>query len=331
MKTTSPKNLVIAVDIGGTNYRMALVDGTYNVLKLTRGKTLADNPARSQVSQPQVTLKRMAAEARSAFGTQYKRIKAVGIAFAGPIDSASGIAYLPPNLPTWDGANLRVLSSKLFGVPAYVGNDASLAAVGEHGMGAGIGMADIVFVTVSTGIGGGIISGGTLLLGGAGLAGELGHICIDKDGPECACGSRGCVEAIASGSAVARIAIGRLRAGERSACVKLAGGIDLVRAEHIYKAAASGDRMCKEIVRDAAQALGLAVVSYIHVFNPQAVIIGGGVAIPNWDSMAPYIKRVVKERAMPQFQKTVRILPARLGDLAGIVGAAVVANEQRTS
>ncbi len=325
MKTKVPlKDLVIAIDIGGTNYRMALVDSSSNVLKLTRGKTLADSP--TGVS-PQATLRQMADEAKQTFGAQYKRVKAVGIAFAGPIDPVSGIAYFPPNLSSWDGANLKTLASKSFGVPAYVGNDANLAAVGEHRLGAGKGMTDIVFVTVSTGIGGGIISSNKLLLGGAGLAGELGHICIDSEGPDCACGSRGCVEAIASGSAVARIAIARLLTGKKSAVVKLAGGIDNVKAEHIYKAAASGDQMCKEIVHKAAQALGLAVVSYIHMFNPQGIIIGGGVAIPNWKVMAPSVRRVVKERAMPQFQKTVQILPAKLGDLAGLMGAAIIAHE----
>lgn len=306
---------------------MALIDRAYNVVKLTRGKTLADNPARSDISHPQVTLKRMADEARTSFGIQYSQVRAAGIAFAGPIDPVSGIAYFPPNLRTWDSANVRAMAGKFFGVPAYVGNDANLAALGEQRMGAGVGMTDLVFITVSTGIGGGIISGGKLMLGGAGLAGELGHICIDKDGPECACGSRGCVESIASGSAIARTAVRRLRAGERSACVKLAGGIEQVKAEHIYRAAAGGDRICKGIVRDAAQALGLAVVSYIHIFNPQAIIIGGGVAIPNWGRMAPQIKRVVKQRAMPQFQKTARILPAKLGDLAGIMGAGIIAHE----
>lgn len=319
------KNLVIAIDIGGTNYRMALVDSSYKVLKLTRGKTLVDSPA--TISHPQATLKRMAGEARQTFGAQYKRVKAVGIAFAGPIDPMSGIAYFPPNLASWDGANIRALATKSFGAPAYVGNDANIAAIGEHRLGAGKGMSDMVFITVSTGIGGGIISGGKLLLGSAGLAGELGHICIDREGPECACGSRGCVEAIASGSAVARIAISRLLAGQRSVCAKLAGGIDKVKAEHIYQAAASGDKMCEEIVRDAAQSLGLAVVSYIHMFNPQGIIIGGGVAIPNWKTIAPPIRRIVKERAMPQFQKMLRILPAKLGDLAGLMGAAIIAHE----
>ncbi|MBI2867397.1 MAG: ROK family protein [Chloroflexi bacterium] len=312
---------VLAMDIGGTCSRVAVADRRSLLVRRAAQPTGAkDGPER--------TVRRLVTVARRlARDLEGGTLAAAGVAIAGPVDPA-GVVYAPPNLPGWDQFPLgRTLEERL-GLPVAAGNDANMAAIAEHRFGAGRGVGDMVFVTVSTGVGGGVISGGRLLVGSKGLGGEIGHMTIDRNGPRCNCGNIGCVETLASGTAIARIARERLVKGERSLLRdRVAGGVDAVLAEHVFQAARLGDPLAKDVVETAARDLGLAFVGLIHAFNPARIVVGGGVSA-NWTRIAPVIKKVIARHAMPQLGGDVAIVRGALGDDAGLRGAAVLAWER---
>jgi glucokinase len=189
---------VLAVDIGATRVRIAVIEEHGALLWRESLLTQAQNG-------PAVTLERIAAVIQQAMtSAPGGNVSAIGIGAPGPLDPWEGIIYDPPNLPGWDALPLKRIFQDRFGLPVYVGNDANLAGLGEYRYGAGRGVSDIVYLTISTGVGGGIISNGRLLLGADGLAGETGHMSVEARGPRCNCGNRGCLEVVASGPAIAR-------------------------------------------------------------------------------------------------------------------------------
>jgi glucokinase len=193
--------------------------------------------------------------------------------------------------------------------------------LGEHRFGAGRGYTHIIYITVSTGIGGGIIIDGKPFLGATGLAAEIGHMTIDPDGPRCGCSNFGCLEAMASGSAIARMAIEELSGGKPSAIPSLVGDdLNKVTAQIVEKAAQGGDPLAKEIMERAGASLGIGVVNLLHLFDPQLVIIGGGVSKAGELLLEP-VRRVIAERAIPDFKHRARIVPSALGDDSVLYGA----------
>lgn len=206
-------------------------------------------------------------------------------------------------------------------------NDASAAALGEHSHGAGRGTRDMVFITVSTGIGGGIIIDGRLYQGISGGAGEIGHMVMDVGGPLCGCGNHGCLEALASGTAIARDATDRIALGTYSSITKFTADGAAITAEAVAAAARQGDPLANDVVSRAAHYLGMGLVSVVNIFNPEKVVIGGGVAQMGEMLLGP-ARTVVTEKAFKLSADAARIVQARLGGDAGIVGAAVYAQQE---
>jgi glucokinase len=209
------------------------------------------------------------------------------------------------------------------GLPVLLGNDANLAALAEARHGAGKGVRDLIYLTVSTGIGSGVVADGRLLLGANGIAAEAGHMTLSLDGPLCGCGNRGCLEAYASGTGLANRATEAVAAGRASSLSRIQ---EELTAVHISDAADEGDALAQELIDQAGHALGVGVRNLLHLFNPSVVVIGGGVSQIGprlWDPML----KVVDEDAMTTYRRDLRIVPAALGDDSGLIGAALLVHD----
>jgi glucokinase len=308
----------IAVDLGGTNIRSAL--GT------AEGHILARASHRTQAAEGEAAVIERIIRAIREVWPESGNARAIGVSAPGPLDPWKGIVINAPNLPGWSNVPLRDIIVQAVHVPTRLGNDANLAALAEYRFGAGKGHDDMIYLTLSTGIGGGVICGGRLLLGVRGLAAELGHMSVDMNGPRCNCGNIGCVEAIDAGPAIARTAVTRFQAGERSAIPDLVGGdLSLVSAETVGQAALVGDGLAQSVVRDAARAIGQTIVNLLHAFNPSIVICGGGLTKMGDLLMQP-ICETVAERVMNR-DYLVDIVLASLGDDVALLGALALATE----
>lgn len=305
---------IVAIDLGGTRFRVALADSTGRLSYRKSYPTHVTDGLEAIVTR----LVQAALEAIAHCGGRH--VLAAGFAAPGPLDPRTGVILTPPNLPGWHEVPLKALLEERLQIPVFVGNDANLAALGEQRFGAGRGMENLIYLTVSTGIGAGVIADGRLLLGRDGLAGEAGHMSL-AEGPRCNCGNYGCLETLSSGTAIARMARERMEAGERSSIARFAGGE--TTAEAVEAAARAGDVLAQSVMATAARYLGIGVVNLMHLFNPQAVIIGGGVSQAGELIFGP-VRRIIAERAMPNFRKT-EIIPAALGDDVGLYGAAALA------
>lgn len=309
---------IIGVDLGGTQIRSALMDENGNILNRVTEWTLAEEG-------PEAIIGRLEEAIREAAGVMdWAQIRGIGIGAPGPLNPWTGVIHKAPNLPGWHEVPLRNLIAETFKVPAYVGNDANLAALAEKRFGAGKGVDDLVYMTISTGIGGGVIVGGELLLGAHGLAAELGHHTIDINGPRCGCGNIGCLEALAAGPAIARHAVDLIEGGAETSIMELAqGDLNRVTAKLVTRAAKKGDQVAIGIIQRAGFYIGVGIVNLLHILDPELVIIGGGVSKAG-DLLFDSIQATVWERAMEAFVRQVRIVPAALGDDVGLLGAAAL-------
>ncbi|MBI1884993.1 MAG: ROK family protein [Chloroflexi bacterium] len=260
-------------------------------------------------------------------GRQRQELPAVGIASPGAVDAVNGIVPDAPQLPGWRDVPLRDLMAEELGLRVFLENDASAAALGEHVFGAGRGSRYMLFLTISTGVGGGIIIDGKLYGGKSGAAGELGHFVIDADGPPCGCGARGCLESLASGSAIARRGRELLARGQSPGLARLAEAEGDVTTEMMYRAAADGDEGCREAFRQAGRYLGIALAGYVNVFDPEVIIIGGGVAQAGELLLEP-ARQAMEELAMTQPLRGVRLVAGELGKGAGALGMVAVMRGQ---
>jgi len=317
---------VVALDIGGTKILAALVSARYEVLD----RELVPTPAGSGPQEINrglfLAVDRLLQKSRR----EASDIGAIGLAAAGIIDSARGLITISPNLPGWKDVPLRDLVSARYSAYTVLINDASAAALGEYRLGAGRGLHNMVYLTISTGIGGGLIVNGRLYLGSSGSAGELGHMVIDVNGPEDTCGNFGCLESLASGRAIAREAIERIKKGQASALSQTVGGkVESITARDVAAAARSGDSLAGEVVHQAAVYLGIGLTNIVNIFNPDTIVVGGGVAKMGELLLEP-ARQVVAERAFKLPASVVKIVPARLGDDAGVLGAALFARQQKT-
>ncbi|MDF1605754.1 ROK family protein [Nocardioides sp. YIM 152315] len=308
---------VLALDVGGTKLAVAVVtaDGT------THGWQLA--PTRREEG-PEAVLKRLfelGHTAIEAAGTG--PVAAVGISCGGPLDSAAGVLECPPHLPGWVDVPIGALATEAFGAPAHLENDATAGARAEHLFGAGAGVGTMVYLTVSTGIGGGAVIDGRLHHGSAGNGGEFGHVMVERGGRPCSCGRRGCVEAYASGSSIAERAQEAVVDVTDSALARL----DRVTAADVSRAAAQGDPLARRIWTETTDALGSAITDLVNVFEPELVVLGGGVTRSGSMLLDP-IRTQVRRDAMGPAARTARIELARLGDAVCVVGAGAVALEQ---
>ncbi len=307
--------LALAMDIGGTNYRVGLVDRRGKLFYWESHPTLPERGFEATAAEITGVLRDMIRRAGNA------QIVGLGVGAAGPVNSKSGRIYNPPHLPGWSGISLTELWGKELKLPTWVGNDANLEALGEYRFGAGKGVRDFVYISVGTGIGGGIITDGRLLEGARGYAGEVGHMTIDPEGPRCDCGNIGCLEALVSGTAIARKARERLAQQREGYLWQLAeGNLTRVTALEVEQAAQSGDPLATEVMREAAVALAKGMVNLIHLFNPSVIAVGGGVT-KNWQRWESIVKEHVYSHTIPAFREGTSIVQAVLGDSSGLLGA----------
>jgi glucokinase len=309
----------IGVDLGGTRLRVALADCTGRILR-RRVVPTGGGEGRDAVLGRIIVACRMILEPEP-----LPRLCRVGVAIAGPVDPRQGVVYHPPNLPGWGEVPLSMVLERELTVPVLLGNDAHLAAVAEHCWGAGRNLDHLVYLTVSTGIGAGVIINRRLLLGAHGGASEIGHVTIDLNGPRCGCGNHGCLEAMASGTALAEEAMRRLGQGECSVLLEhLRRNPGRLDAETVVGAALQGDALARAVIQWAGYNLGVGLAAVMHLYDPQAIIIGGGVANA-WDHLMPSAWQALRERAMDFYLTRVRITRSELGDEAGIRGAVALA------
>ncbi len=308
---------VLTIDVGGTTTRVALVDDQGQVVRRTSLPTQARAGREQALERILQACRLMMVEVPS--------VEGVGIAVPGPVELPQGVLFNPPNLPGWDRLPIKDLFEAQLQRPVKVDNDANAAAMGEYLFGIGSGVRDLVYFTVSTGIGGGVIIDGKLLRGPNGFAGELGHITIDRNGPRCNCGNTGCLEALASGTAIARMVVERLRAGgAASAIMAMAeGNLENVTAALVFKASYQKDPLAQEVLRGASGALALGVVSCIHIFSPRLVILGGGVC-KDLHLCYPTLLSTIQKNIMANMRGRVSVVPSLLWDDAGLLGAAAL-------
>lgn len=302
----------IAVDAGGTQLRAACypADST-SPLQVKR------IPTHDKNSSPTERLMDLIRQVWPKQGD----VLVAALAVTGAVNPHEGIVYTAPNMKGWIDVPLRALISERFQVPVVVGNDANIAALGEWHFGAGQGYRNMLYFTISTGIGGGIIDDGQLVLGQLGLAGEVGHITVDPDGPLCSCGQRGHLEAVASGTAIASWVQEQIASGAES----LLKNRSNITAQDISQSAEQGDLLAREAFRRAGNYFGRSLADFLHLFNPDVVVIGGGVSRSGDLFLVPMLESMKKFAISPKYYEHLAIRTAQLGDDAGLIGAFALA------
>jgi glucokinase len=318
---TTPDRYVVGVDLGGTNIVVGVMprDGSQQFAirsQPTRAETGADAVVDRIVEMIEVAIAEVMAET----GATRAQFDGVGIGSPGPLDRERGVVIITPNLG-WRDFPLRDLISDRVGLPATLDNDANCATLGEWWCGAAHGGRNVVGLTIGTGIGGGLILNGLLYHGASDVAGEVGHATIDSNGRRCKCGNYGCLEAYASGPAIAERAREALAIYGPSRLRDLVGGdLTLITAATVYAAAEQGDAVARDVVRDTARFLGTGIANLVNIFNPDTVVIAGGVTQAGEALFEP-LRGEVRNRAFAPAVNACRIVPGTLSGTAGVVGA----------
>jgi glucokinase len=306
-------DLILALDFGGTKHTAAVAEkGAFR----WRAWRQAVSPLGADAAYDLATMLAMGRELLGA-----ERAAAVGVSFGGPVEYATGRVRLSHHVPGWEDTPLRQIISEAFAAPAFVDNDANIAAVGEHRFGAGQGCDSMLYITVSTGVGGGWILDGRPWRGHESMAGEFGHMVVEPDGPPCVCGGRGCVERLAAGPMVAARAREWLAARPGSGPIlrRLSGDrLELIDGKTVAQAAAEGDDLAWESLAISARALGQAIGSAANLINPERFILGGGVT-KSGERYWQTIRATARAAAMPEVH--FEVVPAALGDDAPLWGA----------
>ena len=336
MTAQQPLPAMLAVDWGGTWCRMGLIDRQGEILWQAR----RPNP-RGGTSGDYLSL--AASLLHEAFSVEGIRASGIGIAVAGPVDPDSGILYQPPNLMALDGVSLKQIWQEQHSLPVVVGNDANLAAMGEFHFGAGRDAAQaghpprsLFYVTVSTGIGGGAVMRvpglpePSLLLGANGLTAEVGHTTVDTavGAPLCQCGKRGCLEAVSSGTAIANYARAALADGRHRDSALSAIALEELSSRAVVAAGVQGDAFANAVMERACEGLAVGLANMVHLFNPDLIILGGGVSEGLTQlNLLPTIRQGIHDRLMSELHKAFDLVPSVLGDNSGLLGAAAAAWE----
>jgi glucokinase len=303
---TRSETPVLGLDIGGTKLAAGVVDGNGVVHSFVVAPSRADEG-------PEPTLARLFELGRQAVaesGLEWDAIQAVGIGCGGPLDAERGILIAPPHLPGWRNVHVSELAAREYQRPVTLENDATAAAAGEHRWGAGAGVRNMVYLTISTGVGGGIVIDGSLYRGSMGNGGELGHVTVDWHGRLCrGCGRRGCLEAYVSGTSIAE------RAQE--------AGLPYATAEEVAAAAVAGDAGAKAVWDETVEALACGVTSIVNLFEPELVVIGGGVSRSGEQLIGP-VRELVRASTMNPAGEKADIVASAFGDHVGVVGAVAI-------
>ena len=312
-------DLILALDFGGTKHAAALA---FAGERLWLAHQRVPAPPNADAAADRAVLFGLARELLAG-----RRPTAIGVSFGGPVDFTTGVVRLSHHVPGWENVPLQALLEAEFGAPARVDNDANVAALGEHRFGAGQGCDSLLYVTVSTGVGGGWILNGQPWRGQDGMAGEIGHTVVDPAGPVCLCGKRGCVERLASGPYLAQRARELLeRHPQRGAALRALASNDLAKvdARLVAHAAAHGDELAQQVLAEAAHALGVGIGNAANLVNPGRFVLGGGVT-KSGDLWWQTVRQSSRATALPEV--LFDIVPAGLGDDAPLWGAVALAKQ----
>lgn len=320
---------IVGVDLGGTSINVGVVPyegGT--VLGMRSLPTEAGRGAKAVVDRMIGMIRDAMKDAAREAGIGKDAYLGVGLGSPGPLDRSTGTVIETPNLG-WRNFPLRDLVANQIGLEAVLDNDANTAALGEYWVGAGRGVRSLLAVTLGTGIGGGIVLDGRVYHGASDVAGEVGHMTIDPTGRRCNCGNYGCLEAYASGPAIAARAVEGLRGGVPSVLPDLVDGhLEAVTAESVYEAIVAGDLYAKEVMRETAAFLGTGIANLINLLNPEMVVIAGGVTRAG-DHLFEPLRAEVRRRAFRRAAEGCRIVASELGGMAGVIGAAATFRVER--
>jgi len=317
-------DILVGVDLGGTNVKLGCFDERLNLLCKTSAATRAD-------MGPETVVARIVESAQTLLqqnGSSLEAVSAVGIGAPGPADLTEGIIIASPNMPAFRNVPLRGMIEGRFRRPAVLENDANAACWGEFVRGAGANVRDMVFFTLGTGIGGGIIIDGRLVHGCGDAAAELGHMIIHPGGRVCGCGQKGCVEAYASASSTASRAMESVRAGEESGLKDILDKTGEITCRDVYEQLAAGDGLARRITDLTAESLAVACVNMLHCVEPEVIVFSGGM-IAAGQLLLDGIRHFFHKHIWSLKAEKVDICFATLGEDAGIIGAAALANEKR--
>ncbi|WP_442951635.1 ROK family protein [Paenibacillus sp. GYB003] len=305
---------VVGIDLGGTKIAAALFDANGGILNRERMETAHARTA-EEVVQRMIDMVRSVSAGYPLSG--------VGLASPGAVNSKEGIVLHGTNLPQWENVPLKKWMGDALGVDVQVVNDANAAAWGEYVRGAGRGSENMVYVTFSTGIGAGIVLDGKLLLGTTSFAGELGHTIIEPGGPACICGNNGCWEMFASGTAIRDSALELMRSRPSAISELAAAGDEDLSSKHVFEACRLNDAVAVEVVDRAVYYMALGLANAVHTFNPDRIVVGGGVSKAG-DQLFPALRARTEELVMKPYRGTYEIVPAGLRDDVGLIGAAAL-------
>ncbi len=317
----SDNPLVLGVDLGGSKILTAVINRQGEIQSRDHRVTPAAKGPEAVIQAMLESIKRAIGQA----GINSAELGAICIGAPGLSNPETGVVFTSPNLPRWENVPLKDIIEKKVGVQTFLTNDANAAALGEMYFGAAKSARNFIYVTISTGIGGGIIIGGEIYAGSLGTAGEIGHMTVAANGPKCNCGNTGCWETLASGTALAREAKAHIKAGAKTSILEHAGGdIAKVTAENIHRAALKGDALAKELIAQVSYYIGVGLANLINIFNPELIIIGGGLSNIGDMLLEPAYK-VAGERAYRVAFDSVRFARPELGRNSGVIGAAAYA------
>ena len=309
----------IGIDVGGTNVKIALVDENGKIIYSNSVPTYAKMGYEYTVNNIKQSIRDLMKETN----TNEKSIEGIGFDFPGQVDYKTGVVKLAPNIPGWVNVPIADMIEEEFHIPTKIDNDVRCAALGELKFGAGQGCENFVCITVGTGIGSGLVINGKLVRGASNAAGEIGHIKLEmNNGPLCGCGDYGCLEAYASGPAIVAMAQEYLRGGKSAKFAEMASDGEIT-PYIVAKAAEAGDAVAKQIFEIMGKRIGMGLTSVVNLLNPEKIIVGGGVAECG-DLLLEPIRRTIKERAMVVAGEAVKVVPAMLGNSAGVIGASML-------
>lgn len=320
---------VIGADVGGTHIKGGIVDARGHL----KAKETLKTDAKGGSEKILAALRELILALQGIASKDGLTIGGAGIGVTGQVDFRSGaiVGGIEGKIPSWIGTPVKDLIQKEFGLPVIVDNDGNVSALAEYKVGAGAGASSMVSITIGTGIGGGLIIGGELFRGATGVAGELGHVCIDRDGPLCDCGNRGCLEAYVSGPAMIRMVLERLSEGQKTSILRLANNRrDAINPEIVGLAAREGDKLAIAVIEEISRSLGVGLANIVNVLCPEVIVIGGGVAQLG-ELLFERVRIHTVEWVFGVAANELRILPSKLGPHAGVIGAALLAFEHLAS
>jgi glucokinase len=314
---------IVGIDLGGTTFKVGVIDSKGNLLCKIDTSTPVELGAKAVLDRIMEKID----EALKKLGIDKNDILGIGMGAPGILNVENGINIFSPNLK-WSNVNMVAPIKDYFNVPVFIENDVRVAALGEKRFGSGRGRKYMIFIALGTGIGSGIIINGELFRGSIGGGGEIGHMVIDSNGPKCNCGNYGCFEALAGGPSIVARAEKAIKNGASTKILELANNnLNDITPALIYQAAKNGDKVALEIFKETSFYLGLGFVTLTNIFNPECIIVGGGIA-RSWDILMPPVIQMVKTRGFPGSRDVVEILPSSLGEEAGVIGAGVLAIEK---